>query len=111
MAENSFVEEVTFNLSISVPYLSELINNNSVEKNMNLQQALFFLKKDQVYKTKKIINISYLIMVLIKMRLLIFLVLSRYRLACKYRIISQISIYNWMQNYISDISGIAFSYF
>ena len=61
---------------------------------------LFFLKKDQAYKTKKIINISYLIMVLIKMRLLIFLVLSRYGLACKYRIISQISIYNWMQNCI-----------
>ena len=61
---------------------------------------LFFLKKDQAYKTKKIINISYLIMVLIKMRLLIFLVLSRYGLACKYKKISQISIYNWMQNYI-----------
>ena len=61
---------------------------------------LFFLKKDQAYKTKKIINISYLIMVLIKMRLLIFLVLSRYGLACKYRIISQISIFNWMQNCI-----------
>ena len=29
-----------------------------------------------------------------------FLVLSRYELACKYRIISQISMYNWMQNYI-----------
>ena len=61
---------------------------------------LFFLKKDQAYKTKKIINISYLIMVLIKMRLLIFLVLSRYGLACKYRIISQISIYNWIKNCI-----------
>ena len=61
---------------------------------------LFFLKKDQAYKTKKIINISYLIMVLIKMRLLIFLVLSRYELVCKYRIISQISIFNWMQNCI-----------
>ena len=45
---------------------------------------------------KKIINISYLIMVLIKMRLFIFLVLSRYELACKWRIISQMSIYNWM---------------
>ena len=61
---------------------------------------LFFLKKDQAYKTKKIINISYLIMLLIKMRLLIFLVLIRYGLACKYRIIYQRSIYNWMQNYI-----------
>ena len=73
---------------------------SSVVKNMNIQQALFILKKDQAYKTKKIINISYLIMVLIKMRLLIFLVLSRYGLACKYRIISQISIFNWMQNCI-----------
>ena len=69
---------------------------------MNIQQALFFslLKKTKPIKQKKIINISYLIMVLIKMRLLIFLVLSRYGLACKYRIISQISIYNWMQNCI-----------
>ena len=73
-----------------------------MEKNMNIQQALFFslLKKTKPIKQKKIINISYLIMVLIKMRLLIFLVLSRYGLACKYRIISQISIFNWMQNCI-----------
>ena len=34
------------------------------------------------------------------MRLLIFLVLSRYGLACKYGIISQIWIYNWLQNCI-----------
>ena len=54
------------------------------------------------YKTKKTINISYLIMVLIKIRLLIFLILSRYGLACKYRIISQISIHNLMQNCISQ---------
>ena len=67
---------------------------------MNIQQALFFslLKKTKPIKQKKIINISYLIMVLIKMRLLIFLVLSRYGLACKYKKISQIWIYNWMQN-------------
>ena len=32
------------------------------------------------------------------MKLLIFLVLTPYRLACKYRIISQISIYDWKQN-------------
>ena len=62
---------------------------------------LFFLKKDQAYKTKKkVINISYLIVALIKMRLLIFLVLSRYGLAFKCRTISKISIYNWMQNCI-----------
>ena len=34
------------------------------------------------------------------MRLLIFLVLSRYGLACKYRITSQISIYKMMYNFI-----------
>ena len=72
---------------------------------------LFFLKKDQVYKKKKIINISYLIMVLIKMRLLLFFVLSRYGLACKYRITSQILIYNWMQNCISRYLWYCFSYF
>ena len=57
-----------------------LFKNNSVEKNMNLQQALFFslLKKTKLIKEKKNIINSYLIMVLIKMRLLIFLVLSRY---------------------------------
>ena len=60
----------------------------------------FFLKNTKLIKQKKIINISYLIMVLIKMRFLIFLVLSRYWLACKYRIISQIPIYNWMENCI-----------
>ena len=52
---------------------------------MNIQQVLFFsfLKKTKTIKFKKIINISYLIMGLMKMRLLILLVLSRYGLACK----------------------------
>ena len=36
--------------------------------------------------------------VLVKMRLLIFLVLSRYGLGCKCRKFSQASISNWMQN-------------
>ena len=73
-------------------------NNNSVEMNINIQQILcFFLGKT--------INISYLIMVIIKMRLLTFLVFSRYWLAyiyriVKYRIICQISIYYWMENCI-----------
>ena len=81
-----------------------------MEKNMNIHQALFFsfLKKAKPIEQKKIINISYLIMVQIKIRLLQLLVLSRYGLAFTYRIIFQISIYNWMQN---CISGIAFSYF
>ena len=69
-------------------FYSFVLNNNFVEKNMNIQETIFFLEKDQAYKTKNIINISYIIMWLIKMRLLIFLVLSRYGLACKYRIIS-----------------------
>ena len=69
-------------------FYSFVLNNNFVEKNMKIQETLFFLEKDQAYKTKNISNISYIIMWLIKMRLLIFLVLSRYGLACKYRIIS-----------------------
>ena len=69
-------------------FYSFVLNNNFVEKNMKIQETLFFLEKDQAYKTKNIINISYIIMWLIKMRLLMFLVLSRYGLACKYRIIS-----------------------
>ena len=42
-----------------------------MEKNINTQQALFFsfLKKTKPIKQKKIIKISYLIMVLIKMGL------------------------------------------
>ena len=73
-----------------------------MEKNLNIQQALFFsfLKRTKPLKQKKVINVSYLIMALIKMKQLIFLVLSRYGLGCKYRIISQISIYDWMQNCI-----------
>ena len=41
---------------------------------MNIQKALFFpfLRKTKPTKQKKIVNISYLIIVLIKMRLLIF---------------------------------------
>ena len=45
------------------------------------------------------------------MRLLIFLILSQYGFADKPRIVSQISIHNWIQISFSDISGIAFSYF
>ena len=66
-------------------------------------QTLFMqcikLKKKKKSLTKKI-NTTCLIMVLVKMRLLIFLVLSGCGLACKYEIILQISIYNWMQNCI-----------
>ena len=56
---------------------------------------LSFLKKQDL-KNKKIINISYLKLVLIRMRLLIFLPFSKYGLTCKYEIIFQISMENWM---------------
>ena len=61
-----------------------------MEKNINIQQAIFFsfLKKPGL-KTKKIVNINYSIIVLIKMRLLIFLIFSQYELACKYGIFSK----------------------
>ena len=58
------------------------------------------MKKTKPIKQKKKINISYLMTVLIKMGLVIFLVLSRYGLACKYGIISKILIYSWIQNCI-----------
>ena len=45
------------------------------------------------------------------MRLLIFLVLSLYGLACKYRMISQYQYIIGCRMAFSDISGIAFSYF
>ena len=65
--------------------------NNSVKKNIKIQQALFFF-------LKRTFNISLLIMMLIKMRLLVLLILGLYGLACKYGIIFQISGYNWMKN-------------
>ena len=79
---------------------------------MNIQQALFFslLKKTKPIKQKKIINISYLIMVLIKMRLLIFSVLSRYGLACKYKKFPKYQYIIGCRIIFSDFSGIAFSY-
>ena len=67
-----------------------------MEKNITIQQALFFssLKKPRL-KDKKIINISYLVIMLIKIRLLIFLVLSRYGLSYKYGITSKYQ-YIWL---------------
>ena len=76
---------------------SFISKNNSVEKNINIQQVLSLsllkmpgLKNKQ---KKKIIKINYLIIALIKMRLLILLILSQYGLACKYGIIFQVSIH------------------
>ena len=83
--------------------LSFILNNNSVEKKINIQQILLFsFVKNKPKTSKKVISICSLIMVLIKMRLLIFLVLSRYGSACKYGIIFQTSIHNWIQNWFSD---------
>ena len=50
-----------------------------MEKNINIQQAIFltFLKKPGLKNKKKIIKINYLINVLIKMRLFIFLDFSQ----------------------------------
>ena len=45
------------------------------------------------------------------MRLLIFLILSQYGLACKYRIISKYQYIAGCRIAFSDISDIAFSYF
>ena len=74
-----------------------------MEKKINIQQTLLFsFVKNKPKTSKKVVSICSLIMVLIKMRLLIFLVLSRYGSACKYGIISQTSIYNWIQNWFSD---------
>ena len=53
---------------------------------MNIQQDLFF------FFLKKIIKINCLKIVLIKMRILVFLVFSHHGLTCKYGIIFQISI-------------------
>ena len=76
---------------------SFISKNNSVEKNINIQQVLSLsllkmpgLKNKQ---KKRIIKINYLIIALIKMRLLILLILSQYGLACKYGIIFQVSIH------------------
>ena len=72
-----------------------------MEKNIIYNKSFSFLsQKTKPIKQKKIIDIRYLIVVPIKMRLLIFLVLSQYGSVRKYEIISQIWIYNWTQNWI-----------
>ena len=47
----------------------------------------------ELKKKKKILNMNYLIIVLMKMRLV--MIFSQYGLACKYGMIFQMSIYNW----------------
>ena len=81
-------------------YLCLVLNNNYVEKNINIRQALFFSLLKIAKAKEKINNISYIIIVLIKIRIFVFLVFIQYILPCKYRIVFQISIFNWMQNCI-----------
>ena len=64
--------------------LSLISNNKSMKKKINIQQALFVsLLKKASLKIKNIISISYLILVIVKVRLLIFLVFSQHGLALK----------------------------
>lgn len=71
-----------------------------MEKNINIQQTYFCsFQKNQSWETKKkIIDIVYLLIELIKngINILEF----QLNLACKYGIIHQISRYKWMQNCI-----------
>ena len=77
-------------------FQSFISNNNSVKKNMNKQQALFFflLKKTKPIQQKLFDNGAN------KNQAINILGFKSIELACKYRIISQMSIYNWMQNCI-----------
>ena len=79
-----------------------MLNNDSVEKSTNMQQAFFFplLRKKHALKNKKIFNINNLIIALTKMRMLIFLAFSQYGLVSKYGTIFEISIYDWTMNCI-----------
>ena len=73
-----------------------------MEKNINIQQVLFFSfqKKTKPKKQKNVINISYIIIMLIKMRPLMFLVFSQYGLACKYEILFQISVFMFVCSFL-----------
>ena len=63
--------------------------------------SLFFLKKVWPKKQQeKNVKIDHLTIVLIKVRLIIFLVFSHYGLPCKYGTALQMSIYNWLRNCI-----------
>ena len=89
--------KIVLKTSVLLCIQSFLLNNNSVEKKINIQQVLLFsfLKKPGLKNKKKIKKIKSK-----KMLLLIFLVFSQFGLACKYGKISPISTYNWMQNCI-----------
>ena len=70
------------------------------ERQYTTSPFLFFVQKFRPKNQKNSLALCNLIIVLIKMRLLIFLVLSRCGLAYKYGIIFQRSVYNWMLNCI-----------
>ena len=66
-------------LILFIKFKTFILNKNFVEKNINIQQTLFssFEKKTSL-KIQKFININYLMIELIKMRVLVFLVSSQY---------------------------------
>ena len=78
-----------------------------MEKNINIQQAIFFLKIARPKNEKLIINNIYLIIVRIKIRLLIFLGFSQYGLTCKYGIILNINVQLDAELGFLIISGVA----
>ena len=61
------------------------------EDHYTTSSFLFFLKEARPKKQPKNLNFNYLIIVPIKMRLLLFLVISQYGLPCKYGIVFQFS--------------------
>ena len=80
---NKILRNICFAFSIKI-MLSLISNNKSMKKKINIQQALFVsLLKKASLKIKNIISISYLILVIVKVRLLIFLVFSQHGLALK----------------------------
>ena len=86
---------------------SFILNNNSVEKNINIQQAIFFLKIARPKNEKIIINNIYLIIVRIKIRLLKFLGFSQNGLTSKYGIILNINVQLDAELDFLIISGVA----
>ena len=78
-----------------------------MEKNINIQQAIFFLKIARPKNEKIIINNIYLIIVRIKIRLLIFLGFSQNGLTSKYGIILNINVQLDAELDFLIISGVA----
>ena len=83
---------------------SKIIKTYKLSYHKNILKTPGLLWESKYYR-EKVFLINYLIILLIKMTLVIFLAFTQYGLACKYGIVSLISIYNWMQNCISNIWG------